>query len=140
MHTPAPSTDKQDNCDVERKVIYTFKARWANEFYRNRVILAGDALHLMPPFIGQGLNSGFRDAAALAWRLPMILSGTGGKKQLLSSYQSERMGHLRKLTVRARCLSDLTWQEDCIRLGEVVCETDPEKSKRLHHSLRQHRK
>lgn len=90
----------QDNCDLERKVIYTFNARWANEFYKDRVALAGDALHLMPPFIGQGLNSGFRDAAALAWRLPLMISELGDPRTLLKTYQTERMEHLRKLTVR----------------------------------------
>ncbi len=89
----------KDNCDLERKVIYTFNARWANEFHKGRVTLAGDALHLMPPFIGQGLNSGFRDAAALAWRLPLILSGLAEREALLQSYQNERLDHIRKLTV-----------------------------------------
>lgn len=80
-------------------MIYTFRARWANEFFKNRVTLAGDALHLMPPFIGQGLNSGFRDAAALAWRLPLILSGIAKPDGLLLSYQNERLHHIRYLTV-----------------------------------------
>ena len=53
----------------------------------------------MPPFIGQGLNSGFRDAAALAWRLPLLLSGLAKPEFLLQSYQSERMDHVRKITV-----------------------------------------
>lgn len=87
------------NCFLERKVIYTFKARWANEFFKGRVALAGDALHQMPPFIGQGLNSGFRDAGALAWRLALIVSGVASPVKLLKSYQVERLDHIRKLTV-----------------------------------------
>ena len=90
----------QANCDLERKVIYTFNARWANEFYKGRVILAGDALHLMPPFIGQGLNSGFRDAGALSWRLPLILRGIADPQAMLQSYQEERLSHVQQLTAR----------------------------------------
>jgi 2-polyprenyl-6-methoxyphenol hydroxylase-like FAD-dependent oxidoreductase len=64
-------------------------------------MLAGDAFHLMPPFIGQGLNSGFRDAAALAWRLPLLVSGVCSSQNILQSYHSERLEHVRKLTVSA---------------------------------------
>jgi hypothetical protein len=88
------------------------------------VALAGDALHLMPPFIGQGLNSGFRDAGALAWRLPLMLRGVADPAKLLQSYQDERLSHIRSLT------------EYCVTLGEVVCETDPARSKELHTKLR----
>lgn len=95
----AVPADSQGNVILERMVIYTFKARWANEFFKGRVGLAGDALHLMPPFIGQGLNSGFRDAGALAWRLPLILSGKANAGKLLNSYQVERLAHIRRLTV-----------------------------------------
>ena len=153
---------------LERKVIYTFQARWAKDFYKGRVTLgkrsrfrrshlaladldsAGDSLHLMPPFIGQGLNSGFRDAAALAWRMPLMLSGLAQPELLLQSYQSERMEHIRKLTVRwYRLLSSLNTslplnppspQEHCILLGEVICETDFEKSKKMHQYLRDFRR
>lgn len=90
-----------DNCMLERKVIYTFKARWSNEFFKGRVMLAGDALHQMPPFIGQGLNSGFRDAGALAWRLPLILKGLARPSRLMQSYQNERLEHICKITVSA---------------------------------------
>ncbi|KAK9896748.1 FAD/NAD(P)-binding domain-containing protein [Cystobasidium minutum MCA 4210] len=113
-----------DNCMLERKVIYTFKARWANEFYKERVLLAGDALHLMPPFIGQGLNSGIRDAAAIAWRLPLILNGLANQDALFKSFQNERVEHLEKIT------------RHCILLGEAICETDHEKSAELHRTLR----
>lgn len=64
-----------------------------------RVLLAGDALHLMPPFMGQGLNSGLRDAGALAWRLPLMLSGVAKPEALLNSYGKERLEHVQWLTV-----------------------------------------
>ncbi|KAL7003862.1 hypothetical protein EMMF5_006606, partial [Cystobasidiomycetes sp. EMM_F5] len=117
----------QGNCFIERKVIYTFKARWADRFYKNKVLLAGDALHLMPPFIGQGLNSGFRDAAALSWRLPLLLSGVASEAALLQSYENERGMHVRSLT------------EYCVKLGGVVCELDPQKSASMHKALRDNR-
>lgn len=56
-------------------------------------------MHLMPPFIGQGLNSGFRDASALGWRIPLLVSGIANSKALLDSYHHERFTHVRKLTV-----------------------------------------
>lgn len=82
----------------------------------------------MPPFIGQGLNSGFRDAAAIAWRLPLILSGLAEEEALLKSFQNERIEHLEKIT------------RHCILLGEAICETDPHKSAELHRTLRANRK
>ncbi|GMK56148.1 hypothetical protein CspeluHIS016_0212040 [Cutaneotrichosporon spelunceum] len=120
----APWGFTPDNCELERKVIYTFKARWANEFFKDRVTLAGDALRQMSPFIGQGMNSGFRDAGALAWRLPLMLSGAADPTKLFQSYQEERLAHVRTLT------------EHCIDLGGVICETDPLKSKESHDALR----
>ncbi|KAK4047063.1 hypothetical protein OIV83_005626 [Microbotryomycetes sp. JL201] len=111
------------NTVLERKVVYTFKARWANEFAIDRVSLAGDALHLMPPFIGQGLNSGLRDASALAWRLPFALQ-SATPERLFSSYESERKAHVVTIT------------KFCIALGQVICETDPAVSDSMHESLR----
>lgn len=81
----------------------------------------------MPPFIGQGLNSGFRDAAAIAWRLPLILSGLADPAPLLKSFQIERLQHLENIT------------RHCILLGKAICETDIEKSAELHRVLRANR-
>lgn len=74
---------------LERKAVYTFHTRVASHWRDRRVFLAGDAAHLMPPFAGQGMNSGIRDAANLAWKLDCVLRGLGGDA-LLDTYQAER--------------------------------------------------
>lgn len=95
---------------VERTAVYRFHALLADRWQRGRAFLLGDAAHLMPPFAGQGLNAGIRDAGGLAWRLAMILAGHAGPP-LLSSYELERRPHARKTI-------DLS-----VRMGEVVMTT-----------------
>ncbi len=73
--------------------VYTFQARWAKNWYRGRVAIAGDAAHQMPPFAGQGLNSGVRDAANLAWKLDLALAGRA-PFSILDSYTAERAEHI----------------------------------------------
>jgi len=75
-----------------RKAIYGFHARVATRWKEGRVLLAGDAAHLTPPFAGQGLNSGIRDAANLAWKLAAVLHW-GAVPELLDSYERERRPH-----------------------------------------------
>jgi 3-(3-hydroxy-phenyl)propionate hydroxylase len=82
-----------DPADVVRCVIYNFHSLVAAEWLRGPVALAGDAAHMMPPFAGQGLNSGFRDAANLAWKLVLELRGVAGR-QLLDTYEAERRPHV----------------------------------------------
>ncbi len=77
---------------IVRTAVYTFHARLAEQWSRGRVFLAGDAAHLMPPFAGQGMNSGLRDANNLAWKLAAVVRGDLGRG-LLASYQSERRDH-----------------------------------------------
>jgi 3-(3-hydroxy-phenyl)propionate hydroxylase len=81
---------------IVRKTVYQFHARIADHWGRNRIWLAGDAAHLMPPFAGQGMNGCLRDAANLAWKLAEIVSGRFGP-QLLDSYERERRGHIREM-------------------------------------------
>jgi 3-(3-hydroxy-phenyl)propionate hydroxylase len=81
---------------ITRKVVYTFHARVAERWREGRVFLAGDAAHLTPPFAGQGMNSGVRDAANLAWKLAAVLQGQLDTA-LLDSYQAERQPHARAL-------------------------------------------
>jgi 3-(3-hydroxy-phenyl)propionate hydroxylase/flavoprotein hydroxylase len=57
----------------ERSAVYTVRGRWCETFYKGRVLLSGDAAHQSRQFMGQGLNSGIRDASALAWRLDLAL-------------------------------------------------------------------
>lgn len=75
-----------------RKAIYGFHARIASSWKKNRVLLAGDAAHLTPPFAGQGLNSGIRDATNLAWKLAAVLQWQQ-PDSLVDSYESERKPH-----------------------------------------------
>lgn len=75
-----------------RKVIYTFHARVAQRWREGRVFLAGDAAHLTPPFAGQGLNSGIRDATNLSWKLAAVVRGQA-PESILDTYESERRPH-----------------------------------------------
>jgi 3-(3-hydroxy-phenyl)propionate hydroxylase len=75
-----------------RKVVYTFHARMAERWRVKRVFLAGDAAHLTPPYAGQGMNSGVRDAHNLGWKLAAVLNGQLSDSAL-DSYESERRHH-----------------------------------------------
>ncbi len=81
-----------DKAVLRRKVVYTFHARMADRWRADRVFLAGDAAHLTPPFAGQGMNSGVRDAHNLAWKLAAVVSGRLGDR-LLDTYEVERRDH-----------------------------------------------
>jgi 3-(3-hydroxy-phenyl)propionate hydroxylase len=78
---------------MRRKVVYTFHARLAERWSVGRVFLAGDAAHLSPPFAGQGMNSGIRDAHNLAWKLAAVTGKRLGPG-LLSTYEIERRDHV----------------------------------------------
>ena len=96
---------------LERKAVYTFRARTAKHWRKGRVLLAGDAAHQMPPFAGQGMCSGLRDAANLAWKLAAVI-GDKAPDSLLDSYQPEREPNLRGII------------EMAIMMGRMVCTTN----------------
>src|SRR6266496_5157187 len=81
---------------IIRKTIYTFHATLAERLSKGRVFLLGDAAHMMPPFGGQGLNSGLRDAHNLSWKLSMVLQGLA-TPQLLNTYHQERYRHVAQM-------------------------------------------
>lgn len=84
---------------VLRHAGYTFRAAVADVWGRDGVFLLGDAAHLTPPFIGQGMGAGLRDAANLAWKLAAVVEGTA-ERSILDSYQEERKPHVTQI-VRA---------------------------------------
>ena len=81
---------------IIRKTVYHFHARVANHWGTSRIWLAGDAAHLMPPFAGQGMNSGIRDAANIGWKVAEVIKGRIGPL-LLQSYKSERSVHVKSM-------------------------------------------
>src|SRR5205809_4331084 len=100
------------NATLERHAVYTFQARWVDGWWKGRMLLAGDAAHQMPPFAGQGMCSGIRDAANLAWKLDLVLAGKAADA-LLGTYASERIPQVRQAI------------ELSIALGKVICVADP---------------
>ncbi|WP_406163466.1 bifunctional 3-(3-hydroxy-phenyl)propionate/3-hydroxycinnamic acid hydroxylase [Streptomyces sp. NBC_00882] len=101
---------------VERSVAYTFHALLAERLRVGRCFLLGDAAHMMPPFAGQGLNSGVRDAANLCWKVADVLAGRA-TEALLDTYDTERRPH-------AQAMIDLS-----VRLGRVVMTTDHRRAR-----------
>src|SRR5205085_3963572 len=95
---------------LERSAVYTFHGLIATSWRRGRVLLAGDAAHQMPPFLGQGMCSGMRDAANLAWKLDAVLYGASDA--LLDTYQPEREPHVRTIV------------EAAVGFGRLICTTD----------------
>jgi len=98
---------------IERKAVYRFHGLVANRWRDGRALIAGDAAHQTPPFAGQGMCSGLRDAANLAWKLAAVLAGEAGDA-LLDTYQAEREPHVRSAI------------ELAIGMGRVVCLLDPQ--------------
>ncbi|WP_165191760.1 bifunctional 3-(3-hydroxy-phenyl)propionate/3-hydroxycinnamic acid hydroxylase [Caulobacter soli] len=104
----------QWNCGeitLERRAVYRFHGLVAQRWRVGRVLLAGDAAHQMPPFAGQGMCSGMRDAANLAWKLKAVLRD-GADEALLDTYQAEREAHVRGIVNFA------------IGMGRVICTLD----------------
>ena len=99
------------DAQIERSVVYTFESSLAETWRKDRLLLAGDAAHLTPPFMGQGMCSGIRDAANLAWKLALTLKGRGASG-LLDSYGQERSPHMR------------AYIETAIKLGHLINSID----------------
>ncbi len=106
---------KPDEASIWRSATYRFHALVAKRWRERRVFLAGDAAHQQPPFLGQGMCQGVRDAVNLSWKLAHVLQGRAADA-LLETYETERSAHVRQLT------------ETIKMLGGFVCERDPIKA------------
>jgi len=111
----APWGVTPETAELERHAVYTFRGRWARTWRVGSAFLAGDAAHLMPPFMGQGLCAGLRDARALAWRLALVHRGLADVA-VLDSYGPERSGHVREII------------DEAVAAGRVICELDPDRA------------
>ncbi|QEM80247.1 bifunctional 3-(3-hydroxy-phenyl)propionate/3-hydroxycinnamic acid hydroxylase [Halomonas binhaiensis] len=85
-----------DNVELIRSRVYTHNARLAERFRDKRILLAGDAAHIMPVWQGQGYNSGMRDASNLAWKLALVVKGKASP-HLLDTYEDERRDHAKAM-------------------------------------------
>jgi len=101
--------------EIWRSAVYRFHALVADRWRSARVFLAGDACHQTPPFMGQGMCAGIRDAANLAWKLALVL-GAGASDALLDTYELERKPHVKALVGFAK------------KAGEVIGELDLAKA------------
>ncbi|MGE5291597.1 MAG: bifunctional 3-(3-hydroxy-phenyl)propionate/3-hydroxycinnamic acid hydroxylase [Micromonosporaceae bacterium] len=97
---PWTGRDDLGGLEIIRSATYTFRARMASRFQAGRMFLLGDAAHLTPPFIGQGLAAGLRDADNLAWKIAYVLTGRAGE-DLLATYDTERRPHARAMIKKA---------------------------------------
>ncbi|MED1792752.1 bifunctional 3-(3-hydroxy-phenyl)propionate/3-hydroxycinnamic acid hydroxylase [Brevibacillus nitrificans] len=97
--------------EIERTAVYKFHALLAKEWRKGRVFLLGDTAHQMPPFLGQGLSSGMRDAHNLVWKLSMVLKGQADEK-ILDTYQTERYPHVAGIIEKA------------VKLGKIIQISD----------------
>ncbi len=104
-----------EHVELVRHKIYNFRSLIAERWRDGRILIAGDAAHVMPPFMGQGMCSGFRDAWNLAWKLGLILDGKADDR-LLHTYQRERQPHVSQIT-------DIS-----IYLGKIICMPDPDEA------------
>lgn len=106
-----------DEAEIERSAVYVFHSLIAETWRQGRLLLAGDAAHQTPPFMGQGMCAGIRDAANLGWKLAMVIQERASDS-LLDTYQSERHPNAREFITTA------------VRLGGLINTADSESALR----------
>lgn len=106
---------RESDVEVVRRVVYTFHGLVAQRWRNGGVFLLGDAAHQTPPNLGQGLCSGIRDATNLAWKIAAVISGEA--KDLLDSYEVERIPHMRAIVAKS------------VELGRELCTVNPVRAK-----------
>ena len=106
---------KRDQATIVRHKVYKFRSLLADKWREGRLLIAGDAAHLMPPFMGQGMCAGLRDIWNLAWKLSLVLDGKSSD-EILNTYQPERRPHVRDVI------------EMSMFLGKIICISDPKQA------------
>ncbi len=119
----APFGITRDTSTLIRHSVYEFGSSIATQWRRGNILIAGDAAHVMPPFLGQGMCSGIRDAINLVWKLALVLDGSAST-DLLDTYMAERHDHVSKLI------------HTSIEIGALVSITDPTAAARRDEALR----
>ncbi len=117
---------RPEHARIERAVIYTFNSLIAEGWRKGRLMLAGDAAHQTPPFLGQGMCAAIRDASNLAWKLVAVTRGQA-PDSLLGSYESERSPHVHAFI------------ELAVQLGNIIQTTDPEQARQRDLRFKQER-
>ncbi|MFM9990956.1 MAG: bifunctional 3-(3-hydroxy-phenyl)propionate/3-hydroxycinnamic acid hydroxylase [Burkholderiaceae bacterium] len=106
---------ERDEAVIWRQASYRFHALVAKEWQSNRIFIAGDAAHQQPPFLGQGMCQGIRDACNLVWKMDAVFKNQASEK-ILSTYAIERKAHVTELTQRIKSI------------GKLIGERDPQKA------------
>jgi 3-(3-hydroxy-phenyl)propionate hydroxylase/flavoprotein hydroxylase len=108
---------KPDQGELIRHALYSFRSLVADTFQQDRIFLAGDAAHVMPPFMGQGMCAGLRDVWNLAWKLDLVMAGKADAA-LLTTYTPERAPHVTDVI------------KISMFLGSIICMPDPEEARK----------
>ena len=103
---------RREDGEITRSVVYTFESLIARQWRNGRLLIAGDSAHRTPPFLGQGMCAGIRDAANMAWKLAAVCQGRSDES-LLDSYEPERVPHVRAFI------------QGAIESGKIIQMADP---------------
>jgi 3-(3-hydroxy-phenyl)propionate hydroxylase len=115
----------RDTIEIRRAAVYQFHAATAESWRRGRVLLAGDAAHQTPPFLGQGMNAGMRDVINLAWKFPLLINGLADQS-ILDTYQAERGAHAKDLVQWAVAIGHLMEHLASVEAAQRNGSTPPE--------------